>query len=63
MRILVVDDETFIHDIVGEYAKLYGHTCDFASTGVKAIELVKNNDYDSIIMDVMMPDLDGFNTT
>lgn len=63
MRILVVDDETFIHDIVGEYAKLYGHSCDFASTGTQAVELVKNNEYDSIIMDVMMPDLDGFNTT
>lgn len=63
MRILVVDDEVSIHDIVTQYAKLYGHTCVGASGGYQAIELVKQQDFDCIIMDIMMPDLDGYNTT
>ncbi len=63
MKILVVDDELSIHDIVREYAHLYGHTCEGASGGYEAIEKVVVNDYDVIIMDVMMPDLDGFVTT
>ncbi len=63
MKILVVDDELSIHDIVREYAQLYGHSCEGASGGYEAIEKVVVNDYDVIIMDVMMPDLDGFVTT
>lgn len=63
MRILVVDDEVSIHDIVSQYAKLYGHTCVGASGGYQAIELVQQQDFDCIIMDIMMPDLDGYNTT
>lgn len=63
MRILVVDDEYSIHDIVREYSVLYGHECDSASGGLEAIDKVTHHDYDVIIMDVMMPDLDGFVTT
>lgn len=63
MRILVVDDELSIHEIVKEYAHLYGHTCEGVSGGLAAIKIVQEQDFDVIIMDVMMPDLDGFVAT
>lgn len=63
MRILVVDDELSIHDIIREYSILYGHDCEAVSGGYEAINRVKEADFDVIIMDVMMPDLDGFVAT
>lgn len=63
MRVLVVDDEISIYEIVKEYASSYGYEVFGAQSGLKAIELVKDNDYDVIIMDIMMPELDGFVTT
>lgn len=63
MKILVVDDEINIHKIVKEYAHAYGYECDGAQSGFEAIEMVKENNYDVIIMDIMMPDIDGFITT
>ena len=60
LRILIVDDEVKIREVVREYAKVSGYECDQASNGKDAIEMVKNNDYDCIILDIMMPELDGF---
>ena len=60
LRILIVDDEVKIREVVNEYAKVSGYECDQASNGKDAIEMVKNNDYDCIILDIMMPELDGF---
>ena len=60
LRILIVDDEVKIREVVNEYAKVWGYECDQASNGKDAIEMVKNNDYDCIILDIMMPELDGF---
>ncbi len=59
-RILVVDDEENIREVVKEYAEFEGHQVSEACDGMQAIEMVKNNDYDIIIMDVMMPRLDGY---
>ncbi len=59
-RILVVDDEENIREVLKEYAEFEGHTVDEAADGMQAIEMVKKNDYDIIIMDVMMPRLDGY---
>lgn len=59
-RILVVDDEENIRDVIKEYAEFEGHQVSEACDGMQAIEMVKNNDYDIIIMDVMMPRLDGY---
>lgn len=59
-RILVVDDEENIREVIKEYAEFEGHQVSEACDGMKAIEMVKNNDYDIIIMDVMMPRLDGY---
>lgn len=60
LKILVVDDEIKIREVVKEYAIVSGYECDQASNGKDAIELVKKNDYDCVILDIMMPELDGF---
>ena len=60
MKILIVDDEIKIREVVKEYARVSDYECDEASNGLQAIDKVKQNDYDCIILDIMMPDLDGF---
>ena len=62
MRVLIVDDEILIRNVIKEYLKIENIDFDEADNGVKAIELVNNNQYDCIIMDIMMPKLDGFST-
>ena len=59
-KILVVDDEEKIRELIGKYAKFEGHTVDFATDGMEAVEKCNSADYDIIIMDIMMPNLDGF---
>lgn len=59
-RILIVDDEANIRDLIKKYAKFENYEVDEATNGIEAIEKVDNNQYDIIIMDVMMPELDGF---
>ena len=60
MKILVVDDEIKIREVVSEYAKASGYECDQSNNGKEAIEMVRKNDYDCIVLDIMMPELDGF---
>jgi len=59
-KILVVDDETNIRQIIRKYANFEGHDVVEASDGMEAIELCRKMDFDIIIMDIMMPELDGF---
>ncbi len=59
-KILVVDDEEHIREVLKEYAEFEGHEVDEAVDGMQAIEMAKAKDYDIIIMDVMMPRLDGY---
>ena len=59
-RILIVDDEINIRDLIKKYAKFENYEVDEATNGMEAIEKVENNQYDIIIMDIMMPELDGF---
>ena len=59
-KILVADDEEHIREVIKEYAEFEGHEVDEASNGMQAIEMAKAKDYDIIIMDIMMPRLDGF---
>lgn len=62
MKILVVDDEMLIRNVVREYMALENYEVEEASDGDEAINLFRNNDYDLVIMDVMMPKKDGFQT-
>lgn len=59
-KILIVDDEANIREVLKEYAEFEGHEVSEACDGMQAVEMAKNNDYDIIVMDVMMPKLDGF---
>lgn len=59
-KILVVDDEPNIREVVREYAEFSGFEVTEAEDGMSAVGLAKLNDYDLIVMDVMMPKLDGF---
>ncbi len=60
MHILVCDDEAGIRAVIRDYIEDAGYTCDEASDGEEAIELCEENDYDLIIMDIMMPGTDGY---
>lgn len=62
MRVLVVDDEEKIRNVIKEYAKFEGYEIDEAADGMEAIAKCKSEDYDIIVMDVMMPKLDGFSS-
>ena len=63
MKILVVDDETLIREVIKEYASLENYLVKEASNGYEAIEMVKKEDFDLIIMDIMMPKLDGYSAS
>lgn len=60
MKILIVDDEELIRNVIREYAEETGFIVDEAEDGKDAISKCEKNDYDLIIMDVMMPKLDGY---
>ncbi len=59
-HILIVDDEINIRKVVREYAEFEGYEVTEAENGMEAVSLCNANDYDLIIMDVMMPRLDGY---
>ncbi|MCC0680868.1 response regulator transcription factor [Clostridioides sp. ES-S-0005-03] len=59
-KILVVEDEKRMKDIIVEYMQKGGYTCITADDGVEALTILKNNDIDLMILDIMMPYLDGF---
>ena len=62
-RILIVDDEVSIRAVVREYAEFEEYEVDEAENGMEAVEKCRANDYDMIIMDVMMPKLDGYSAS
>ncbi len=62
MNLLVVDDEQRIREVICEYAKIEGYTVFEADDGIMAIDIVKNNLIDVIILDIMMPKQDGYST-
>ena len=61
-KMLIVDDEEKIRAVVREYAEFEEFEVTEARDGMEAVALCRENDYDIIIMDVMMPELDGFST-
>ena len=62
MKVLIVDDEKLIRNIIKEYCHSEGYLTDEAEDGLEAIEKVQKNDYDVIILDLMMPKLDGYSS-
>ncbi len=59
-RILIVDDEEKIRQMIRKYAEFEGFETDEAEDGLKAVEKCSRNHYDLVVMDIMMPNLDGF---
>ena len=55
-----MDDEQKIREVIRKYAEVSGHEVTEAGDGMSAVGLCKLNDFDLIIMDIMMPKLDGF---
>ncbi len=60
MKLLIVDDEKGIRDLIRKYAQFEGYEVEEAENGMMAVEMCRRHTYDLIIMDVMMPELDGF---
>lgn len=59
-KILICDDEENIRRLIRKYAEFEGYAVDEAKDGMEAILLCRKNDYDALILDIMMPELDGF---
>ena len=59
-RILVVDDEISIRMGIREFAEYQGYDVTGAANGREALELCRQQDFDLIIMDIMMPEMDGY---
>ena len=60
MKVLVVDDEKLIRDVIKEYLMLEQIDVEEAANGIEALEKVKNDKFDIVIMDIMMPKMDGY---
>ena len=60
MKILIVDDEEMIREVLREYVEFEGNEAFEAADGMEAVRLCRDNTYDLVLMDVMMPHLDGF---
>ena len=60
MKLLIVDDEQKIRELIGKYAVFDGYEYIEAENGMDAIEKAKSQPVDLVIMDIMMPELDGF---
>ena len=58
-HILVVDDEPYITDLLGAALRFEGFTVDIAATGAAALELAGGNRHDLVLLDVMLPDIEG----
>lgn len=59
-HILIADDEEKIREVIREYAEFEGYTVTEAKDGMEAIELCRQQEFDAIVMDIMMPRMDGF---
>ena len=62
-HILIVDDEEKIRSLIRKYAEFEGYAVDEASNGLDALELFGKNRYDLVVMDIMMPGLDGLSAS
>ncbi|MCL2108924.1 MAG: response regulator transcription factor [Oscillospiraceae bacterium] len=59
-KILIADDEQKIREVLREYSEFEGHEVTEATDGMQAVEIAKSGNFDIVLMDVMMPRLDGF---
>jgi diguanylate cyclase (GGDEF)-like protein len=62
-RILIVDDEEPVSNFIVSLFSKYGHSCETAKDGIEALEKIKKNAFDSAVIDVVMPLMDGITLT
>ncbi len=62
-RVLIVDDEEPVSNLIVSLFSKYGHSCETAKDGIEALEKIKKNAYDSAVIDVVMPLMDGITLT
>lgn len=62
-KILIVDDQEQVRDFIVSLFSSYGHSCETAKDGVEALELIKKGSFDSAVIDVVMPVMDGITLT
>lgn len=60
MKILIVDDEKMIRDVIKEYCLNENFLVDDAENGIVALNKLQTNTYDLMVLDIMMPEMDGF---
>ena len=59
-QVLLAEDEARMRDIVRDYLAAHGWACDLARNGAECLDLLRDHDYDALLLDVLMPELDGF---
>lgn len=59
LRILIVEDNSDIAENIGDYLEAHGHVMDFAMDGIGGLHLALTKDYDVIVLDIMLPGMDG----
>jgi diguanylate cyclase (GGDEF)-like protein len=62
-RVLVVDDEEMARDLVFSLLSKNGHTCEVAKGGIEALEKIKNDSFDAVVSDIVMPHMNGITLT
>jgi CheY-like chemotaxis protein len=62
-RILLAEDDPRAHEVVSELLKIYGYQVDVANNGREVLQLLETNDYSLVLMDCMMPYMDGYEAT
>ncbi|WP_042273799.1 response regulator transcription factor [[Clostridium] dakarense] len=60
VSILVVEDDSSIQELIVEFLSSEGYSVDYANDGLEGIQKFKQGNYDLVILDVMMPNLDGY---
>jgi DNA-binding response OmpR family regulator len=59
-RVLIIEDETSIAELERDYLEINGYHADIALKGDEGLQLALGNDYDLILLDLMLPNIDGF---
>jgi diguanylate cyclase (GGDEF)-like protein len=62
-RILIADDEELVRNFLVSLFSKYGHSCETAKDGIEALEIIKKNSFDSAVIDIVMPLMDGITLT
>jgi diguanylate cyclase (GGDEF)-like protein len=62
-RVLIVDDEEMIRNFLCSLLPRYGHRCEVAKDGIEALEKIKNDSFDAVVVDIVMPHMDGVTLT